>query len=607
MITDALLDKSRLEIKLGPYSVAPATALSDYTLLPRVQDYRRQTGSRMYPLEKSEIAKKIPTAEYLVSRKIDGEFTVFIFRDSLAFTLNPGGTLRLGLPWQQEAAKMLEAAGVKQAMVAGELYVTNDQGRRERVHDVTTVARQPASEAHLEQLRFAVFDLIDIDGQSVDSPYSSTWQRIEEIFGGGRLVHPVETMRLNAVADIEQKFADWVEGQGAEGLVVRSDAGGFFKIKPRHTLDAVVIGFTESTEDRTGMMHDLLLAVMRRDGSLQVLCRVGGGFTEDLRREMLSDLKDMIVESEYAEVNSDHVAYQMVRPEWVIEISCLDMISQTTRGGAVNRMVLNWNAATKKYEIIRRLPLVSVISPQFIRRREDKSVNPSDVRVQQIADRVEVPLIDRDASQLTLPKSKLLDRKVYTKVLKGETMVRKFMMWKTNKESESDEFPAYVIHFTDFSPNRKAPLSRDVRVSSSEQQIRLQWEELIEENVKKGWDPVDEQGEPSEPSDGATDGKSSAAAPAKPVKKKVSRKKTAKKQSTALDAETSDTHIAEPPAKKSAGKKQAAKKKTPAKKTAAESSVKAGEKTGKAAKSSQAEKKPRKTSKAKKSDESKSD
>ncbi len=67
-------------------------------------------------------------------------------------------------------------------------------------------------------------------------------------------------------------------------------------------------------------------------------------------------------------------------------------------------------------------------------------------------------------------------------------MVRKFVTWKTNKESETDEYPAFVLHFTDFSPNRKDPLAREVRVSSSQEQINTLLEEMIEENIKKGWE-----------------------------------------------------------------------------------------------------------------------
>ncbi len=237
------------------------------------------------------------------------------------------------------------------------------------------------------------------------------------------------------------------------------------------------------------MLHDLLTAVVRKDGSLHLLCKVGGGFSDDQRRAMLSDLKDMVVESDYTEVNSDHVAYQMVRPEWVVEISCLDLISQTTRGGPVNRMVVGWNKDDDKYEILRRLPLASVISPQFVRVREDKTYHVDDARITQVADRVEVAMSGMDTAQLTLAKSEILRREVFTKQLKGATMVRKFLLWKTNKENESEDFPAYVIHYTDFSPNRKVPLQREVRVSSSEDQINSMWDKLKEANIKKGWNP----------------------------------------------------------------------------------------------------------------------
>ena len=485
----ALLDKSRVEIKLGDYGVAPATALSDGSLLPKVQEYRRLASSRMIPLETDEILKRIPKADYFVSRKVDGEFTVLIFRDGQCITCNPGGTVRKGLPWQDEAAKALSKAGIKSALIAGELYV-EVEGRRPRVHDVTTVARQPQGAADLKRLRFAVFDILAIDDVQIQRPYAETWNQIEKIFGKGTTVHPVETKQAADAGEIRKLYADWVEGSGDEGIVVRSETAGLFKIKPRHNLDAVVVGFTESVDDRKGMLHDLLLAVKRHDDTLQILTRVGGGFSEDVRREMLSDLKDMVCHSDYAEVNSDHVAYQMVKPEWVAEISCLDLISETTRGGPVNRMVLNFTGVNghSKYEPVRRLPLAAVISPQFIRLREDKSNQRQDVRVEQVSQRVEVTLLERDARQMTLPKSQLLRRDVYKKVAKGETMIRKFVTWKTNKEADSEEYSAFVLHFTDFSPNRKDPLEREVRVSSSLEQINTLFAEMVAENIKKGWD-----------------------------------------------------------------------------------------------------------------------
>src|SRR5262249_3006299 len=200
----------------------------------------------------------------------------------------------------------------------------------------------------------------------------------------------------------------------------------------------------------------------------------GGGFTDDQRRDWLSDLKDMAADSDYAEVN-DSVAYQMVRPEWVGEISCLDLIAQNTRGNRIDRMVLGYGQPPQRDQPVRRLPLASPISPVFLRRRDDKSIRHEHLRLHQIADVIEVPMLETNASQLKLPQSEVLKREVFTKTLKGNVMVRKLLLWKTNKESDGN-FPAYVAYFTDFSPNRATPLERDIRISNSKQQI----EELFE-------------------------------------------------------------------------------------------------------------------------------
>jgi hypothetical protein len=215
----------------------------------------------------------------------------------------------------------------------------------------------------------------------------------------------------------------------------------------------------------------MLVGLMRKDESFHILGRVGGGFTDEQRREWLSDLKDKPAESNYAEVN-DSVAYQMVKPDTVIEISCLDLVSQNTRGGSVDRMVLGFDKASNSYQSIRRLPLASPISPNFVRRREDKVVRQPDLRLQQVSDIVEVTMVDRDARQLSLPKSQILHREVFTKTLKGNLMVRKLLLWKTNKETQGGNYPAFVAYLTDFSPGRATPFDRTIRISNSLEQIK---------------------------------------------------------------------------------------------------------------------------------------
>ncbi|GAB5406906.1 MAG: hypothetical protein Aurels2KO_51370 [Aureliella sp.] len=482
------LDHSRFEVKLGNYSVGPATALSDSGLLAATQEYRRQASSRMMPISQADIETRIPSGNFLVSRKLDGEFSVLVYRDGEAFTLNPGGTVRTGLPLHNEAAKILAGAGVDSALIAGELHVRRSDGTRSRVHDVSKVARSPQSEDDLSCLAFAPFDLISLNEEKAGESYAENFQTLENLFADAELCTVVETQVVSRTNEISALFRQWVEGEDAEGLVVRSDESGTYKVKPQHSLDVVVVGFTESTGDRQGLLHDLLVAVRRSDGSHHVLTRVGGGFSEDQRRTMLSDLKDMVVDSEFIEVNSDYVAYQMVRPEWVCEITCLDLISQTTRGGPVNRMIVDYT--DDGFKVVRRLPLATVISPQFVRLRDDKTVEPALVSISQISDRVEVEMVEADAKTFRLPTSEVVKREVFTKVLKGETMVRKFVIIKTNKEDVSEDFPAFVLHYTDFSPNRKDPLAREIIVSSSEAQIQSMFLSMKEKNIKKGWQPA---------------------------------------------------------------------------------------------------------------------
>ena len=218
-----MIQKNLVQIKLGQYGTANSTAISDPSLLPLVQNYKRQVASRLFPVAKSDFDRKIPESEYYVSRKIDGEFCCLIYRDDQLFTLNPGGTVRVGLPWAEEAIAAFSRAGITQAVIPGELYV-NVTERRPRVHDVVSVARQPDSADDLAKLRFAVFDLLSINGNSMaEACYDTCWQEIQRIFAEGECIHPVETERVKGTASVKKLFEQWVEEEGAEGLVIRSD------------------------------------------------------------------------------------------------------------------------------------------------------------------------------------------------------------------------------------------------------------------------------------------------------------------------------------------------------------------------------------------------
>lgn len=481
-----LINLDLLAAKMGDYRTGNASALRDAKLLPLARMLRRQLSQQMIPLDRQTAKARIVDGRYLISRKVDGEFTLLVYRQGEVVTINPYGTVRHGAPFHAEAAALMKRAGVKDAVLVGELYVTWPDKRRARVHDVTRLARAPRDADEVGQLSFAAFAIERLDGADYWGRPFEAHDLLLKLLGGGQRVHVVDTVIGNAAAVME-RFEQWVDGDGEEGVVARSLDAGWFKIKPRHTLDLAVIGFSEGVGDRAGMLHSLLLAVVREDGSFHLVGRAGGGFSDQERISLLADLKTQTVGSDYTEVNSDRVAYAMIAPGLVAEIHCLDVITTSSDGEPIERMVVAWNEAGRAWDSGRRLPLGSIISPQFVRLRADKTAGAQDAGVAQLSQIAEVSESSGEAAEIALPKATVLRRAVATKDMKGATMVRKLLMWKTNKDEISSDHPAYVLALTDYSPNRKTPLERDIRVSSSIEQIETYWADWLAANFVKGW------------------------------------------------------------------------------------------------------------------------
>ena len=56
--------------------------------------------------------------------------------------------------------------------------------------------------------------------------------------------------------------------------------------------------------------------------------------------------------------------------------------------------------------------------------------------------------------------------------------------------SNAKLYCAYVLHYTNYSPTRKDPLKREVRISNSKKQIVELLNQFIKKNIKKGWNKV---------------------------------------------------------------------------------------------------------------------
>ena len=132
-------------------------------------------------------------------------------------------------------------------------------------------------------------------------------------------------------------------------------------------------------------------------------------------------------------------------------------------------------------------PSASLIHPVLKSIRVDKEINSIDIRFSQLIERVDIQNQDQKTQAIDLPLSKILRRDIWSKRTKDKTAIQKLVIWKTNKEEIGEGFPSFVIHWTDYSSNRKEPLKKEVRVSPDLKKATQIAEKMIEENIKKGW------------------------------------------------------------------------------------------------------------------------
>ncbi len=449
---------------------------ADYLL---VTNYKRRISGNFSPINLSQIETKLTGSDFCVTRKLDGELMVVFYDGTDIYGVGTGGKVRVELPCLKDAASKLSDKNISVAIFAAELYV-DEQNGRSRIYDVIA---NLGKNGERSLLKLAVLDIISLNDESLSPEhYRDTHQQIVEIFGEAGSCHAIpmkETTSRQGVSEIAQS---WVEGEHAEGIIVHSELPRIYKIKPKHTFDVVILGYTEGDNNNRGKIRDILVGLMTDNGSYQVIGKTGNGFTEEQKSLFFEKLSGTHVESQFLETDSRNIAYHMVKPEIVVEISANDLLTESSKGIKQNQLL----SYEDGYKVINIIPGVSLIHQIFERLRDDKVAEIEQVNIKQINDLVYIE--PRAASQgAELPKSEMLFREVYVKESKGHKMLQKFMVWQTNKSNVDATYPAYVMTYINFSPTRKDPLKRDVRISSSKDQIMKIKDEFLEKNVKKGW------------------------------------------------------------------------------------------------------------------------
>ena len=447
-------------------------------ILQLAKEYKRKTASRYLPVSSEEITTKIiESEEYSVSKKYDGHLYLLYFDGKKSILYNHGGRQLADLGLLEEANDLLKGK-CKEVVLAGELFL-HKEGERSRSFDLTS-----ALDDNHKDIQYKVFDILTLDGEEKGFNIKELDTKLKELLKTGSYVNAIETSFVESRKDIESLFQDIVVKENEEGIVVQSDNGPTYKIKPLITLDAVVVGFSEGEGSRENKLKELLLALKISENEYLTIAKVGNGFTDEQRDSIFKELEKQKVDSDYVEVSSSNIAFTMVKPIKVVEFSCLDVYKENSKG-CIKKMSLTFE--NESYSAVFKKPSVSVTAGVFLFFRDDKKVNTEDVGISQITKIISLETNEKSNSELK--ESKLLHREVYVKESKEIKKVRKFVVWKTNKE-ESNEFPAFVYHYTDYSPARKDPLKKEIKVSENQKQIEEVLKSELEDNVKKGWEKV---------------------------------------------------------------------------------------------------------------------
>jgi DNA ligase 1 len=223
---------------------------------------------------------------------------------------------------------------VTAAVLDGEAVALAPDGRP-RPFQVT--AARTASQADVGRMRGQtpltpfLFDLLHLNGSDlIDEPAAERHRLLAEIAPATLLTPRIVTADL---AEAEAFFADAV-GHGHEGVVLKSleapyragrRGGEWIKVKPRHTLDLVILAAEWGHGRRRGVLSNLHLGARDPEtGGLVMLGKTFKGLTDEMLAWQTARLLGLADPPEQAAADADHrQAYGVVRvrPELVVEVA----------------------------------------------------------------------------------------------------------------------------------------------------------------------------------------------------------------------------------------------------------------------------------------------
>lgn len=314
----------------GPIAFAALTggaeALANFTL---------QVGRPIRPMLASS-APDVATgfaalgSTVVADTKLDGiriqvhktEHEVLVFTRSLE-------EISARLPGVVESVSALPGTGL---ILDGEALVVDAEGRPRPFQETAS----ETSSASGDTARPFFFDLLAEDSTSLlDLPSHERWGRLDAVVPSA-----LRTARMVSGDSAEaETFFEQVVAAGHEGVILKDpDApyaagrrgAAWVKVKPRHTLDLVVLAVEWGSGRRRGLLSNIHLGARNPEGSFTMLGKTFKGMTDEMLAWQTERFRELQIEDDGYVVT--------VRPEQVVEIA-FDGVQRSTRypGGVALR------------------------------------------------------------------------------------------------------------------------------------------------------------------------------------------------------------------------------------------------------------------------------
>lgn len=304
---------------------------------PALAEFSLQVGTPLAPMLAASAdtpAEALATtgAPAVADAKLDGvRIQVHVDGGEVAVFSRSLDLLTARMPEVVTAAQTLP---VRAAVLDGEVLALDRHGRARPFQETASrVGTRGDSEIRLTPY---FFDLLHLDGADLlDQPLMQRAAAFAATVPAGQQVTRTTTA---TAAEVQAAFATAVAA-GHEGLVVKAlaspyDVGrrgsAWVKVKPRHTLDLVVLAVEWGHGRRRGWLSNLHLGARDPAGGFVMLGKTFKGLTDELLRWQTERFQQLAVE------RNDWLV--RVRPEQVVEIA-FDGVQGSTRypGGVALR------------------------------------------------------------------------------------------------------------------------------------------------------------------------------------------------------------------------------------------------------------------------------